>query len=79
MFELVTRMKELHTLPLVRVSRAWRDLVLNSAKFWSRINLSPTRPDLQSLVRGRVARCIQVLLDIFIPSTQVTIPSTSGQ
>ena len=52
-FELVTRMKELHTLPLIRVSRAWRDLVLNSAKFWSHINLSPTRPDLHlSLVRG---------------------------
>ena len=69
-FELVTRMRdsyELHTLPLARVSRAWRDLIFNSAKFWSRIDLSPIRPDLNlSLVRARVARCIQGPLDIFI-------------
>ena len=41
--ELVARTQnsfELQTLTLARVSRAWRDVILNSAKFWSRIDLS---------------------------------------
>ena len=69
-FELVIRTEdsyELQISSLARVSRAWRDLILNSAKFWSRIDLSPTRPNLNlSLLRGHVERWARSPLDIFV-------------
>ena len=47
---------------LASVSRRWRDIILNSAKFWTTIKLAPTWSE--SLVKAHLARSSECSLDI---------------
>ena len=49
---------------LASVSRRWRHIIMNSAKFWTTIELAPTRSE--SLVKVHLARSSECFLDIEI-------------
>ena len=53
---------------LASVSRRWRDIILNSAKFWTTIKLAPTWS--KSLVKAHLARSSQLSLNIEICDPQ---------
>ena len=61
---LTDHLYEHYILSLAKVSRAWKDIILNSTKFWGHIHLLPRQK--MSLVKERVARSCRSPLDISI-------------
>ena len=60
---------------LARVSRAWRSVILDSPKFWSRIDLNPRAR--MSLVKASLERSCSSPLQIAIGSWHVDAPGLS--
>ena len=77
MLKLVASFSEYYSqdklLILPRVSRAWRDIIFGSPKFWSRIEFSPGRTNM-SLVKARVLMSRQYPLDITIRFWETIAP-----